>query len=441
MDIQELSAILREGGVVGAGGAGFPSYAKLDRRADTIILNCAECEPLLKLHRQLLEKYAREIMDTFHLIADCVGAAEAVIGIKKAYRQTIAALQEHTGAYPKIRLGLLDSVYPAGDEVVLIYETTGKTVPPGGLPITGGVAVFNVETVYNIYRLLHHGQPVIDKLVTVAGEVPAPVTLRVPLGTTVAEAVAAAGGSRCEQPVYWLGGPMMGDIGTAHQPVLKTTNAILVLPPDHLLVRRKTRTAAIDLKRAAAACCQCSLCTDLCPRHLLGHPIEPHKFMRSAIFQDIRQPEIFLNTLFCSSCGLCENYSCMQGLSPRTLIADYKAGLKAHGVKPPTGVAAEPAAAARDLRQVPLKRLTARLDLDRYEQSAPFKEDLLAVTRVTLPLGQHIGAPAVPVVHPGDMVTIGQLLAEPATGLSIALHASIDGRVSAVTDRNIVIQQ
>ncbi len=441
MDIQELSAILRAGGIVGAGGAGFPAYAKLDRRTETIILNCAECEPLLKLHRQLLEKYAREIIDTLHLMAVCVGAREVVIGIKKAYQEAIATLHEHIAVYQEIRLGLLDSVYPAGDEVILIYETTGKTVPPGGFPIAGGIAVFNVETVYNIHRLLNQSQPVTDKLVTVAGAVPAPVTRRIPLGSTIAEAVAAAGGSRCEQPVYWLGGPMMGDIGTATQPVLKTTNAILVLPPDHLLVRRKKRTAAIDLKRAAAACCQCSMCTDLCPRQLLGHPIEPHKFMRAAICHDTQDTDIFLNTMFCSSCGLCENYSCMQGLSPRTLIADCKAGLKAHGIKPPTDVLAAPVPAARDLRQVPLKRLTARLDLVRYEKPAPLNEELLPVTRVTLPLGQHIGAPAVPIVRPGDTVAVGQMLAEPATGLSVALHASLDGQVSAVTDRYIIIQK
>ena len=84
MDMKELSSILQQNGIVGAGGAGFPTYAKLDQRAETIILNCAECEPLLRLHRQLLEKYAREIVDTFHLVGQAVGAKEVIIGIKKS---------------------------------------------------------------------------------------------------------------------------------------------------------------------------------------------------------------------------------------------------------------------------------------------------------------------------------------------------------------------
>lgn len=212
--IEELSAILRQNGIVGAGGAGFPTYAKLDKRADTIIMNCAECEPLLKLHRQLLEQEAFEIVKTFHLIAKCVGAKEAVIGIKKAYKKTIEALKGCIGEYPEIRLGLLDEVYPAGDEVVLIYEVTGKVVPPGGLPIESGVAVFNVETVYNIYKAAALGSPVEDKLVSIVGEVENPVTVRVPLGCTIEEAVSQAGKITVKNPVFFIGGPMMGFEGS-----------------------------------------------------------------------------------------------------------------------------------------------------------------------------------------------------------------------------------
>ena len=239
MDMKELSSILQQNGIVGAGGAGFPTYAKLDQRAETIILNCAECEPLLRLHRQLLEKYAREIVDTFHLVGQAVGAKEVIIGIKKAYKQTIEAVESVIGEYPEVRLGLLDEVYPAGDEVVLIYEVTGKVVRPGGLPIESGVAVFNVETIYNVWRAMNQQTPVVDKLVSVVAEVEHPVTVRVPIGTTIEEVVALAGGTTVKDPVYFIGGPMMGFIGSGSQPVTKTTNAVLVLPQDHYLVKRK----------------------------------------------------------------------------------------------------------------------------------------------------------------------------------------------------------
>ncbi len=440
MDIKEMSAVLQNSGIVGAGGAGFPTYAKLDKRAETIILNCAECEPLLKLHQQLLEKYAAEILHTFHDIAECVGAKEAVIGIKKAYTQTVSALQGCIDAYPEMRLGLLDEIYPAGDEIVLIYEVTGKVVPPGSLPIGSGVAVFNVETVYNAYRALSQEKPVTDKLITIVGEVKEPVTVRVPLGCTIAEAVQLAGGAAIPEPVYFIGGPMMGFIGTGNQPVTKTTNAVLVLPEEHLLVQKKRRKASIDLKRAAASCCQCTMCTDLCPRYLLGHPVEPHKFMQAATCKDLQDLDIFLNTMFCSSCGLCENYACMQGLSPRSLMADYKAGLRAHGVKVPAGVTAAPVSEARSLRKAPMERLMARLDLTKYRKPAPLIEDTVPVKQVKILCSQHIGAPAVPVVRQGDMVTEGQMIARPAEGLSVAVHASIDGKVVEITEKYVIIQ-
>ena len=439
MDMKELSMLMQQNGIVGAGGAGFPTYAKLNENADTIILNCAECEPLLRLHRQLLEKYAQEIVDTFHLIGEAVGAKEVIIGIKKAYTRTIEALNAVIGVYPEVRLGLLDEVYPAGDEVVLIYEVTGKVVRPGGLPIECGVAVFNVETVYNVYRAMNQQTPVMDKLVSVVAEVEHPMTVRVPIGTSIEETVRLAGGVTTPNPVYFIGGPMMGWIGNGSQPVTKTTNAVLVLPQDHLIVQKKRRKASIDLKRAAASCCQCTMCTDLCPRNRLGHPIVPHLFMRAAAFQDMQQPDIFVNTLFCSSCGLCEMYSCMQGLSPRSLLADYKAGLRANGVKPPK-VQPAPVGEEREYRKVPMARLMARLHLVQYNKEAPLMDEVAAVSKVKILLSQHIGAAACASVHVGDLVKRGQMIAHPAQGLSVGIHASMDGVVSAVTQKYIILE-
>lgn len=440
MEMKELSSLLQQSGIVGAGGAGFPTYAKLDERAKTIILNCAECEPLLRLHRQLLEKYAHEILDTFHLMGQAVGAEEVIIGIKKEYKKTIEALNQYIGDYPEVRLGLLDEVYPAGDEVVLIYEVTGKVVRPGGLPIESGVAVFNVETVYNVYRAMNEQAPVVDKLVSVVAEVNHPVTVRVPIGCTIEEVVALAGGVTTPNAVYFVGGPMMGFIGTGSMPVTKTTNAVLVLPENHLIIQKKRRKASIDLKRAAACCCQCSMCTDLCPRNRLGHPIEPNKFMRAAALQDVQEPNIFVNTLFCSSCGLCEMYSCPQGLSPRSLMAEYKLGLRANGVKPPQ-VTPAPVGEEREYRKVPMKRLMARLGLTPYNKEAPLQDEVVPMKKVKLMLSQHIGAPSVPVVAAGDQVTTGQIVAEPGKGLGVAIHASISGRVSEVTDKYVIIEQ
>ncbi|MEG0904161.1 MAG: 4Fe-4S dicluster domain-containing protein [Lachnospiraceae bacterium] len=441
MKIEELTSIVQMNGIVGAGGAGFPTYVKLDKRANTIIMNCAECEPLLKLHRQLLERYAYEIMKTFSMIADVVEAKEAIIGIKKEYKATIQAMQIYLDEFPKIRLKFLDGVYPMGDEIVLIYEATKKVVRPGGLPIEEGIAVFNVETVYNIYQAVEKQKPVTDKLVSVVAEVSNPVTVRVPLGCTIKEVVSLAGVITTKDPVYFIGGPMMGYIGSESQPVTKTTNAVLVLPKEHLLVQKKQSKTTIEMNRAASICCQCQMCTDLCPRHALGHPVEPHLFMRAASNKDFQNMNPFINTMFCSSCGLCELFSCPQGLSPRSLMAEYKIGLRNAGVKPPQGVISVPVEESREYRKAPEARLEARLGLVKYNVEAPLDDVVVPMKQVKIMLSQHIGAPALAIVTVGEQVENGQLIGKPAKGLSVGIHASICGTVSEVTSQYIVIKE
>lgn len=439
MEIAELSRILRENGIVGAGGAGFPTYGKLSDKADTILLNCAECEPLLKLHRQLLKTHVREILKAFSLIAETVQAKEAIIGIKEEYKETIEALEEYIGEFPMVRIHRLPGVYPMGDEVIMIYETTGRVVRPGGLPIECGVAVFNVETVYNVYRAVWKKEPVTDKCVTVVGEVANPITVRVPIGTRIRDVIEMAGGVITDNPVYLLGGPMMGSFGKDYQPITKTTNAIIVLPEKHILVQRKQSKFSTAVARAASSCCQCQSCTDLCPRHALGHPIQPHLFMRAAANRDFQNLEAYLDTLFCSSCGLCEMFSCPQGLSPRSMMAEYKAGLRKAGIKPPV-VEATPVKESREYRKVPEGRLLARLGLGKYDKSAILDDTVRTVKEVKIRLSQHIGAPALASVKEGDKVNCGDVIGTAAEGLSVSIHASIAGIVTEVTKEYVVIK-
>ncbi len=440
IEIAELVRVVKDSGICGAGGAGFPTYGKIDARAKTIILNCAECEPLLRLHRQVLEKYPYEILSTLYQMALSIGCNEVIIGVKEAYQHTVEAVRAHLASFPIISVGLLPEVYPAGDEVVLIHELTGKVVPPGSIPIQVGVAVFNVETVFNIYQALNFKKPVTHKFITITGEVAHPVTRYVPLGMSVAELVALAGGVTVEDPVYLMGGPMTGNLCGAYDLITKTSNAIIVLPQDHPVVQKKRQNTQISMKRAMASCCQCEMCTDLCPRNLLGHPIQPHLFMRAATSGVTQDVGPFLNTFFCSSCGLCEMYSCNQGLSPRSLIAEYKASLRANGVKPPKAEAG-PVKSSRPLRRVPIARLRARLGLEKYNVKAPLDESVVIADKVREKLSQHIGAPAVAIVKVGDTVKEGQLIAAAAeNALSLPVHASVDGVVAAVTDFDITIQ-
>lgn len=440
MDLQMLRTLLQNSGVVGAGGAGFPTYMKLNEKADTVLLNCAECEPLLKLHQQLLEAHTPEILQTLDMVAKLLGAKQVFVCAKSEYKHTTQALHESLPAFPQMRLELLDSIYPTGDEIVLIYEVTGRIVRPGGLPIEAGVVVFNVETMYNIYRAVQMNMPVTDKLVTVTGAVKNPITVRVPIGTAMEDVVAMAGGSEIKDPAYLIGGPMMGNLGSPKQPVTKTTNAILVLPQDHQLVLNRTASTSIELKRAASVCCQCESCTDMCPRHLLGHPIEPHMFMRAAANNDFRDKNIFLNTMYCSGCGVCELYACPQSLSPRTLITNYKNGLRKAGVAVPKDTESTSAAYMRAFHTVPEKRLQARVGLTKYESDAPLDDNLRSVKRVKILFSQHIGAPAKPLAAQGADVKIGDVLAQPAQGLSVAIHASISGKILEINDKFAILE-
>ncbi len=440
MELKELKELLRNMGVVGAGGAGFPSYAKLTAEADTILLNCAECEPLLKVHRQVLEHFTNDILCALSELKEATGAKDAIIAIKEHYRSTIEALERELPDFPGITLCKLKSVYPAGDEIILIKEVTGRLVEPGKLPASVGVTVCNVESVYNVYVALNLGRPVTDKYVTIAGEVKHPMTLRVPLGIPISELIATAGGVTREDVEYLSGGPMMGKPVSLSDVVTKTTNAILVLPTDHPVIMNKHLNPKVNLARTMSVCCQCRSCTELCSRHVLGYPVEPHMVMRVLSNGGRGDLKALDGSLFCSGCGLCETYSCPQGLSPRLMIQQLKDAARAKGYRP-EAVEVDRNVSDADLKKISVERLTARTGLAKYDVPAPMREKLVT-DRVKLMLSEHIGAPSVPTVKAGDKVTKGQVIAQPKEGaLSVALHASITGTVEQVTDRYIRIKK
>ncbi len=440
MDAEQLKEIIRDSGIIGAGGAGFPSYAKLSNQADTLILNCAECEPLLKVHRQLLAEHAYEIMTMMMEIAKVCSIENVYISLKGSYKDTVEAVEAEHESFPKIKVHFLKEVYPVGDEVILVYETTGRIVPAGGLPIQIGVTVFNVETIYNMYLAVHEGKPVTHKYLTVAGEVKNPCTLRVPIGMAASKVVELAGGQTRSDVAYIMGGPATGRVIARYEVITKTTNAILVLPQTSSLIGRKQASVKIDMKRAMASCCQCQMCTDLCPRFLLGHPVEPHSFMRSATSGVSKNTKVYLDTYFCCACGVCELFSCPQGLSPRALMQECKAELRKNGVPTPNVTREAKADPARSYRLVSMKRFIGRLGLQSYNLPAPMDEKDVVPSSVTVYLNQNIGAPALPQVKKGDAVTKGDILAKAPEGkLSVNVHASITGIIRECNERFIRI--
>lgn len=440
IDMTKLSEVLRNAGVVGAGGAGFPSYAKLNSAADTIILNCAECEPLLKLHRQVLEKYALDIMNALDAVKKATGASQVIIAIKPTYTEAISAVEAHLSAFDGMKIGFLPEVYPAGDEVVTIYETTGRVVAPGALPITVGCIVFNVETMLNAANAINTGKPVTTKFVTIAGEVKNPITVEAPLGITYGELIALAGRATINDFVIIAGGPMTGRISSTSDVVTKTSNAILVMPKNHYIVTKRLAPLELSLKQAVAACCQCRTCTDLCSRNLLGHPIEPHSYMRSISHGITKDAKPYINTFFCSACGLCSMYSCPQGLNPTALIGKAKGALRAGGVPIPKDVPMADVSSTRKYRLVPMSKLTARLGLTKYNVASPLTDVACKTASVKIMLSQSIGAPSEIKVSVGDKVKVGDIIGSAPEGkLGVSVHCSVNGTVSEVNDKYVKI--
>lgn len=439
MPQQQIVSFVRQAGVVGAGGAGFPTHVKLGARVQTYIVNGAECEPLLYKDKELMRLYAERLVHGLGLAVAATGAARAVIAVKAKYHDAIEALQR-AAAGQRIEFCFLDNFYPAGDEYVLVQQVTGRLIPPGGIPLQVGAAVNNVETLINV-SLAAEGVPVTLKALTVAGAVARPGSFVVPLGTTLGEVLALAGGASVPDPVALEGGAMMGrPVTDMTRPVTKTSGGFIVLPREHALVRRKLASEEVNVRIARSACDQCCFCTELCPRYLMGYAIEPHKVMRSVGFAGEQEASWARLGLLCCECGLCELYSCPEGLPPKEMCVRSKKVWAARGVKPEPLQGLGRAHPMQEARRVPVDRLIHRLGLTRWNVPAPLQESTVEPARVQLLLKQHVGAAARPVVREGDRVEAGRLVAEiPEGQLGAPLHASITGTVSRIDAHSIWI--
>lgn len=445
---------VQDSGVIGAGGAGFPTYVKLDCQVDLVLANGAECEPLLYKDQVLMQRWASELFGGMLVAMKEVSASRGIIGIKKKNADTISILQ--AGLPKTIDLCLMDDVYPAGDEVELVYKATGKRIPSGGLPKEIGVMVNNIESFINLYRA-SKGIATTETMISVHGEVTRPYTAWLPIGITYQQAIDLAGGMTCDDIVVIEGGPMMGSVTEdLTQVITKISSGLLVLPKTNRVSRIKMRSEADLLRIGKSACDQCRMCSSMCPRNLLGYPIEPHLAMRSLLTTSPKNLPDSLAAQACSGCNLCTMWSCPEGLDPSRVCGITKRTLRDnnHLMTPQQlqqkTIDVHP---LREYRGVSTKRLVQRLELTDYTLiKAEFVEfehllslseqtnkvNPVTINKVQIPLSQHIGKPAVAVVKAGDKVKKGQMIGQAATDvLSVAVHASIDGQVTSVT--NIIV--
>ena len=435
--MNDISEKARQAGIVGSGGAGFPTHVKLAGQAEIYIVNGAECEPLLKVDQQLAKKYAGQLVRGLELAMQAVGAREGIIALKSKYEEAIATITPLLK--PNMRIHILKDVYPSGDEVITIWMATGRRVPPAGLPKDVGVAVNNVLTLINLARAVDDGTPVTTRTLTVTGAVAKPVTVTVPIGVALKEVLAMAGGVTVADAAYLDGGPMMGKlVESIDAPVTKTTGGLIALPASHILIRRRRQSERSIMEMARTTCEQCLLCTELCPRHIIGHELPPHLIVRSVNYHHFGKPSTLLSALTCSECAICEAWACPVDISPMRLNQMLKVQLRKEGVRY-TG-ALQPADPMAEHRLVPVSRLIAKLAISEYNRKAPLDETPYQPARVVLPLRQHVGAPAVPCVALGDTVGVGQLLAEiPPDALGARIHASINGRVESLSEHAITL--
>jgi len=428
---------MQEFGIVGAGGAGFPSYAKLAEGADLLLINGAECEPLLATDYILL----RDEMD---LVLQGVLEIIAKTSISKAYIAVKAHNAERLGWKDGEKLAdgvfarALPDVYPLGDEISLIYEATGRLIKPGKLPITEGIIVYNVETMYNLGIAKRFSRPVTTKWLTIGGEVKKPVVIKVPIGAKISDIFEKLDIKVKEGYTVIDGGPSMGKvINPRTYAVNKTTKGILILPDNSQAILSKKMNENMAISRAETACCQCTRCTDMCPRHLLGYPLEPHKMVRTAMGAVEAMPEMVISATLCCGCGVCESLACNQGISPRAVIDNYKKLLSKNRLRfdknGDYSVKEE-----REYRMIPYKKWMSMLGVSKFDKDIDFAGEINDFSRVEMTLSRHIGKPSIPTVADGDFVKEGDLIASAADGLSLPQHASISGRVTLGNDKIII---
>ncbi len=289
---ESLIAALKESGIVGLGGAGFPTYIKFDvepSRIEELIINGAECEPYITSDTLTMTERADDMAYAISILKEHLGIKKVIIGIESNKKSAIASMKELSKLDSAIEVKVLPSLYPQGGEKVLIYHTTGKTVPTGKLPVDVGSIVINCTTLAAIGTYLKTGMPLVEKCVTVdGGAIKEAKNVIAPIGTPISDVIKFCGGLCAEPAKVIYGGPMMGiTVPDMSAPIIKNTNAVLALTEKEAKLPKTT------------ACIRCGSCTNVCPFGLA-----PAAIANAYKKKDLEKlTELSVNT--CMECGCC----------------------------------------------------------------------------------------------------------------------------------------
>ena len=295
MSAADLQALIREAGIVGMGGAGFPTSVKLTpakgKVIETLVANGAECEPYLTADHRLMVEHAAQIIDGLRLMMLALDVQRAIIGVEQNKPDAIEALRASCEGLEGITVMALPVMYPQGGEKQLVYATTRRKVPTGGLPIDVGAVVCNVGTVYAVQQAIREGKPLIQRVTTMGGLVNNPGNFLVRIGCTVGNLIDACGGLQNDVRKLISGGPMMGAaIHSTDVPVTKTTSGVLALGKE-------------AEEPAESACITCGRCLRACPMQLM--PAKLDKLVRSGNYDEAEK----CGVMNCMECGAC-TFSC-----------------------------------------------------------------------------------------------------------------------------------
>ena len=308
-DRVELVKAIKNSGVVGLGGAGFPTYAKLsvDRKIETLVINGAECEPYITSDSITMTENTDDIMLALNTLLKYFDIEKVIIGVENNKPQAVKALNDAIDN-DKITVKVLPSMYPQGGEKVLVYHTTGRVIPQGKLPLDVGCVVLNVTTTAFIGRYLKTGIPLVEKCVTVdGGSVKEPKNVIVPIGTSLSDVFEFAGGFKEEPAKVLYGGPMMGiSVPDMSYPIIKNTNAILAFNENEAILPKTT------------PCIRCGACISVCPFGI--NPPAIAKALKNEDMEGMKKA----GALLCMECGCC-SYVCP---ASRPLVANNRLAKK-----------------------------------------------------------------------------------------------------------------